>query len=155
MTAPTAARLESCQRRYRDLARQLAEIEWIASGSLALRADRCGKPNCACAADPTRRHGPYWHLTAKVDGKTVNKRLSEQEAHHYEQWIANDRAVRALLAEMRTVAAEAQALILAEERIRPRPAAAQQPFTWTPQSSLPTLKLNCPKHNAIRLSSPS
>ncbi|MGH9057139.1 MAG: DUF6788 family protein, partial [Acidimicrobiales bacterium] len=76
---------------------------------------RCGKANCACHNDPTRRHGPYWHFTAKVDGKTVNRRLSEREAHLYEQWIANDRAVHALLAEMRQVAAEAQALILAQD----------------------------------------
>ena len=84
---------------------------------------RCGKASCACRADPPRLHGPYWHFTAKVDGKTVNKRLTENEARLYERWIANDRTVRSLLAEMRTVAAEAQALILAEEssdRARPR-----------------------------------
>ncbi len=114
-TARQAQRLASYERRYRDLARQLSEIGYIASGSVASRAERCGKANCACAADPTRRHGPYWHFTAKVDGKTVNRRLSEREAHLYQQWIANDRAVRALLAEMRTVAAEAQALILAPD----------------------------------------
>ncbi len=115
MTAGNAERLASCERRYRDLARQLAEIGWIASGSLGLRADRCGKPNCACASDPARRHGPYWHLTAKVDGKTVNKRLREHEAQLYQQWITNDRTVRAVLAEMRTIAAEAQAIILADQ----------------------------------------
>jgi hypothetical protein len=115
MTAANAERLGSCERRYRDLARRLSEIGWIASGSLGLRADRCGKPNCACASDPARRHGPYWHLTAKVDGKTVNKRLREHEAQLYQQWIANDRTVRAVLAEMRAIAAEAQALILAEQ----------------------------------------
>ena len=115
MTATAARRLASCERGYRDLARQLSEIGWIASGSLALRADRCGKPNRACASDPARRHGAYWHLTAKVEGKTVNKRLSEQEAHLYQQWIANDRTVRAVLAEMRAIAAEAQAIMLADQ----------------------------------------
>ena len=110
----TAAQLASYERRYRDLARQLSEIGWIASGSVARRAERCGKANCACRSDPSRLHGPYWHFTAKVDGRTVNRRLPEREAHLYEQWIANDRAVRALLAEMRAIAAKAQALILAE-----------------------------------------
>lgn len=115
MTAANAERLASCERRYRDLARQLSEIGWIASGSLGLRADRCGKPNCACASDPARRHGPYWHLTSKVGGKTVNKRLREHEARLYQQWIANDRTVGAVLAEMRAIAAEAQAIILADQ----------------------------------------
>jgi hypothetical protein len=82
---------------------------------VALRYNRCGKTYCGCHADPPRLHGPYWHFTAKVDNKTVNKRLSAREARLYEQWIANDRTVRALLGEMRAVAAEAQALILAEE----------------------------------------
>ncbi|MGH9278922.1 MAG: DUF6788 family protein [Acidimicrobiales bacterium] len=130
MTATAAERQASCERRYRDLARQLSEIGWIASGSLALRADRCGKPNCACASDPARRHGPYWHLTAKVDGKTVNKRLSEHEAQLYQHWIANDRAVRAVLAEMRAIAAEAQALILADQA----PKGARDPRTPSPQT---------------------
>jgi len=120
MTTASSARLASYERRYRDLARQLAEIGWIASGSLARRLERCSKANCACHSDPARRHGPYWHFTAKVNGRTVNKRLSQQEAHLYEQWIANDRAVHALLTEMRALAGEAQALLLAEVGSDPR-----------------------------------
>ncbi len=111
------ARLASYEHRYRDLARQLSEIGWIASGSVAYRPERCGKSNCACRSDPARLHGPYWHFTAKVDGKTVNKRLSEREARLYQQWIANYRTVRALLGEMREIAAKAQALILAEDDV--------------------------------------
>jgi hypothetical protein len=121
MATASEARLASYERRYRDLARQLADIGYMASGSIAQRATSCGRANCACGADPPRLHGPYWHFTAKVDGKTVNKRLSEREARLYEQWIANDRTVRSLLAEMRDVAAEAQSLILAEEASEPAP----------------------------------
>jgi hypothetical protein len=123
MSTATERRLASYERRYRDLARRLSEIGYIASGSIAQRATRCGKDTCACSADPPRLHGPYWHFTAKVDGKTVNKRLSEREARLYEEWIANDRLARHLLAEMRTIAADAQALILTDEspeRGRPR-----------------------------------
>lgn len=115
MTTAGKQRLASYERRYRDLARQLAEVGWIASGSIAQRASRCGKAYCACRAEPPQLHGPYWHFTAKVDGKTVNKRLAEHEAHLYQEWIANDREVRSLLAQMRAIAAKAQALILAEE----------------------------------------
>lgn len=115
MTERDTARLAGYERRYRELAQKLSQIGWIASGSVARRAERCNKAYCACSTDPSRRHGPYWHFTAKVDGKTVNKRLSERDAHLYEEWIRNDRTVRALLAEMREVAAKAQALMLAEE----------------------------------------
>lgn len=124
MTQRAASGLASYERRYRELAQKLSEIGWIASGSVASRTERCGKAYCACHDDPERRHGPYWHFTAKVGGKTVNKRLSERDAHLYEEWIANDRTVRSLLSEMREVAAEAEALILAEapsERSGPSP----------------------------------
>ena len=124
MTKTSEARLASYERRYRELAQKLGEVGYIASGSVAERFNRCGKPYCACHGDPPRLHGPYWHFTAKVDGKTVNKRLTEHEARLYQHWIANDRHARSLLAEMRVVAAKAEAIILAEEppdRSRPGP----------------------------------
>ena len=115
MNKQTAARLDGYERRYRALARQLADIGYIAAGSVAPRYNRCGKPNCACHAEPPRLHGPYWHWTAKVDGKTVNRRLSPREAELYNEWIANDRRARALLAQMRQLAAKATGLILKED----------------------------------------
>jgi hypothetical protein len=113
------AALASHERRYRELASELAGIGYIASGSLAQRYTRCGKPTCRCRADPPRLHGPYWHWSAKVEGKTLNKRLTEREARLYLEWIANDRKARSLLAEMRAVAAEAAALIIAESADQP------------------------------------
>jgi hypothetical protein len=114
----TATRLDSYERRYRALAQQLADIGYIAAGSIAPRYNRCGKTNCACHADPPRLHGPYWHWTAKVDGKTVNRRLTPREAELYTEWISNDRRARALLADMREVAAKATGLILQEDTKR-------------------------------------
>ena len=110
----TASRLDAYQRRYRDLAAQLAGIGYIAQGTLAPRFNRCGKANCACHDDPPRLHGPYWHFTAKVDGKTVNRRLTSRQAELYNQWIANDRQARALLTKMRDIAAKAGELLLEE-----------------------------------------
>ena len=116
MNKRTQARLNAYQRRYRTLAKQLADVGYITSGSVASRYNQCGKPNCACHNDPPTLHGPYWQWTAKVDGKTVNRRLTEQQAVLYNEWIANDRHVRALLAQMRAVAAKAAELILAENQ---------------------------------------
>jgi hypothetical protein len=108
----TVARLDAYERRYRQLARQLADIGYIASGSVAPRFNRCGKANCACHADPPKLHGPYWQWTAKADGKTINRRLTQREAELYSEWISNDRQARALLAQMRETAAKAAQLIL-------------------------------------------
>jgi uncharacterized protein DUF6788 len=110
-------RLASYERRYRALANELADIGYIAQGSLAPRFTRCGRPTCACAEDPPKLHGPYWHWSTKVNGKTVNRRLSAREAELYTQWIENDRRARELLTKMREVAAQATALILEEEGV--------------------------------------
>jgi hypothetical protein len=107
--------LEGYERRYRELAHELADIGYISPGSLAPRFTRCGKPNCACQADPPKLHGPYWHWSTKVNGKTVNRRLSEREAQLYAQWIDNDRQAHDLLAKMREIAAQATALILQDD----------------------------------------
>lgn len=49
-----------------------------------------------------------------MGGKTVNRRLTPSEAALYSEWIGNDRQVRALIAEMREVAAKAQQILLEE-----------------------------------------
>jgi hypothetical protein len=41
---------------------------------------KCGKGRCACASDPSKRHGPYFELTYKANGKTVNVKLSPEAA---------------------------------------------------------------------------
>ena len=38
-------------------------------GSLVERVRRCGRPNCACAQDPRRRHGGTF-LTVQLGGRT-------------------------------------------------------------------------------------
>jgi hypothetical protein len=49
-----------------------------------------------------------------VNGKTVTRRLTAREAQLYQEWIANDRRIRALLAQIRKVDAKASELILKE-----------------------------------------
>ncbi|HEX3793465.1 MAG TPA: DUF6788 family protein [Acidimicrobiales bacterium] len=111
-TKRTTQRLERYEHHYRELATELADIGYIVPGSLAPRFTRCGKPHCTCAADPPKLHGPYWHWSTKVDGKTVNRRLNDREAALYSEWIDNDRKARELLAKMREVAAKAAQLLI-------------------------------------------
>jgi hypothetical protein len=112
MARSTAAQLAAYERSYRQLAERITDIGYIAAGSITHRYTRCGTPSCRCHADPPQPHGPYWQWTAKIDGKTVTRRLSETEARHYQQWIDNDRQLRALIERMRAVAAKATELIM-------------------------------------------
>jgi len=119
MTHSTSRQLLTLQRRYRALAAQLADVGYIAAGSITHRRTRCGNPNCRCRADPPQMHGPYWQWTAKVDGKTLTRRLSQTEAELYQGWIDNDRQLRAITAHMREVASEATELILKQAKSPP------------------------------------
>jgi alkanesulfonate monooxygenase SsuD/methylene tetrahydromethanopterin reductase-like flavin-dependent oxidoreductase (luciferase family) len=103
------------EQRYRELLDEIGEIGFIRSGSVAERFNYCGKRGCRCHADPPQPHGPYWQWTAKVGGKTVNRRLSAREAERYQEWIGNDRKLRALIDELREVAEAATNLILEAE----------------------------------------
>ena len=116
MAGTTAQRLAGHQRRYRDLAAQIAELGYISAGSLTHRHTRCANLNCRCRADPPQLHGPYWQWTAKINGKTVTRRLDDTQAALYQEWIANDRRLRDLINQMRDVAAEATQLIMDEAR---------------------------------------
>lgn len=107
-------RLEEYNERHRDLAAQIAQIGIIAAGSVTRRFTRCTSVGCRCNADPPTPHGPYWQWTAKVNGKTVTKRLTAQEAALYREWIGNDRRIRALLDQIRKVDAKAAELLLKE-----------------------------------------
>lgn len=108
--------LADYERRYKELLEALGGIGFVRPGSVAPRYNYCGKPNCRCHADPPQPHGPYFQWTAKVDGKTVNRRLSPREAELYREWIANDRRLRAMIDELRAVAAEATDFIIEHAR---------------------------------------
>lgn len=42
----------------------------MVQGSLSELTRQCGDPVCACAHDPTRRHGPHLYLKFTAAGKT-------------------------------------------------------------------------------------
>ncbi|MHB2028285.1 MAG: DUF6788 family protein [Acidimicrobiales bacterium] len=107
-------RLAKLEQRHRELATQISEVGIIAAGSVTRRYTRCTSVRRRCSIDPPTAHGPYWQWTTKVNGKIVTRRLSALEAQLYQEWIGNDRRIRTLLAQIRTVDEKAAALILRE-----------------------------------------
>jgi hypothetical protein len=115
MNQRVATRLATYEHQYRSLAQELSGIGFIVAGSVALRPNTCGKSGCRCHGDPPQPHGPYWQWTAKVEGRTVNRRLTDREAELYKKWIANDRHMREVVAKMREIAAKATDLLLEQD----------------------------------------
>lgn len=82
----------------RGIAQAISEIDGALPGSVVVRHMRCGKPGCACKADPPALHGPYIQWTRTVDGKTVTKFLSEDQLARYQPWFDNARRLKELIA---------------------------------------------------------
>lgn len=114
MARSSIEKLAEYEQRYRELAAQLPTIGLIHSGSVTRRYTHCANPGCKCHAEPPQPHGPYYQWTAKVNGTTVTRRLSEAEATLYQEWIANDRRLQRLIQQMREVATNVAALKLKE-----------------------------------------
>ena len=109
----------------------LGQIGFALPGTITIRRARCGKPRCACAADPPALHGPYIQWTRTVHGKTVTRLLSPAQYQAYAPWFASARPLRALTAEL-------QALSLAE-MARAEGWATITPGTPAPPRTCPVL----------------
>ncbi|HLB86485.1 MAG TPA: DUF6788 family protein [Terriglobales bacterium] len=75
----------------------LTQIGFFCKGTVLKRMMKCGKAQCACASDATKRHGPYYELTYKANGKTVNVKLSPQAAPLYKAAAQQYRKLKTLL----------------------------------------------------------
>ena len=95
------------------IAAQLAAAGFALPGTLTVRAYACGKPNCRCHADPPRLHGPYAEWTRKIGGKTITRRLTQDQYQAYRPWFDASHTLRALLAEL-----EALSLDIIEDELR-------------------------------------
>ena len=81
---------------------ELAETRFALPGTLARRFMRCGKENCRCKAEPPALHGPYFHWTRTVAGKTVTRTLTPDQAARYQPWFDNARQLREHLSDLET-----------------------------------------------------
>jgi hypothetical protein len=87
----------------------LAQISFALPGSVVTRHARCGKPRCACKADPPALHGPYIQWTRTVGGKTVTRQLTPAQYQAYAPWFDNARRLRALAAELEAISLQEMA----------------------------------------------
>ena len=91
------ASLERHTQRFLEIRRDLERIAYFCKGTVLKRMMKCGKAQCACASDSTKRHGPYFELTYKASGKTVNVKLSTQAAPPYKAAAQQYRKLKTLL----------------------------------------------------------
>ena len=107
--------LTALEARYRALAAELAEIGFVARGSVISATTTCSSKGCRCQTDPARRHGPYWQWSRSSGGTSRTRRLSEAEARLYQDWIANRRRAEAILDELEALSVQAVDYVLDRE----------------------------------------
>jgi hypothetical protein len=80
---------EATQRRRRQLREQLRalSVEPLMRGTVVERLRRCGRTNCACAREPSARHGGKF-LTVHLDGRTQAIHLRPEDETGVRQAIA-------------------------------------------------------------------
>lgn len=91
----------------RGLAEELGKIDGLLPGSVVVRRMGCGKPGCACKADPPALHGPYIQWTRTVKGKTVSRFLSKEQLARYQPWFDNARRLKELAAKLEVASVHA------------------------------------------------
>jgi len=89
------------------IAASLGEIGFALPGSLVWRTTACGKAGCRCQADPPALHGPYLTWTRSVNGKTVTRKISENQQARYQAWFDNARELRRLVTDLETLSLRA------------------------------------------------
>ena len=114
MTGQDNNTVQALRARRAELAATIAGIGFTATGTVLQVRTVCGSPGCACHAGPGKRHGPYWQHTSKIRNKTVTRRLTPAQAALYQEWIANERALRDLLAQMQQISDQARDLLLTD-----------------------------------------
>ena len=80
--------------RVREIAAQLGEAKRMRRGSVTERRVKCSKEGCPCADNADARHGPYVSLTRAVDGKTMSRLLSKEQAKVVREQIDAGRVFR-------------------------------------------------------------
>ena len=103
IVSPAPDQRADARRIARELARALAQTDFVLPGTITERMTRCGHANCRCHADPPRLHGPYHQWTRKVAGKTVTRILSDEQLADYSPWLGNQRRLRSLVTELETL----------------------------------------------------
>jgi hypothetical protein len=95
--------------RFRRARQQLRQLGYFLKGTVSQRMMKCGHPTCACHRDASRRHGPYFEWTYKVQGRTVNVKLSPQAAPLYQAATQQHRKLKVTLARMERLSQKAVA----------------------------------------------
>jgi hypothetical protein len=69
------------------LVNEISRPQPMRRATLTKRFMKCNKPGCACAHDESARHGPYYSLTQRVEGRTRTRYIQPEQVEQVERQI--------------------------------------------------------------------
>lgn len=63
-------------------------------GCVSTAMSTCGKPQCACKAQPPKLHGVYYRWTGLINGKPTTRTLTKAQAQECQRRIKNYRKLQ-------------------------------------------------------------
>lgn len=106
-------KLRTYNHEYEKTKKLIQKVGFIADGSLTKSYSRCGKINCRCQKHKKYRHGPYYQLTWKKNGKTVTRYLSNETAQLYQEYFDNRQYLKNIISKMSCISLKARKCIFA------------------------------------------
>jgi len=97
---PKHSKATNYQQKFELLKKRILDVGFVAEGSLVKRFLTCGNPLCHCHNNPDERHGPYFQMTWKRNGKTISKFIPPKLVPMYKQWINNKKTLNGILKEI-------------------------------------------------------
>jgi hypothetical protein len=93
--------MTNAERKIQRIKQQIFKLGHILPGRISQQYNICGKANCQCK-DPKHpiKHGPYYHLSFSIGGKTSSMFLKEEQLSEAERWIHNYKELKDLVIQL-------------------------------------------------------
>lgn len=94
-------RMTSKEREYRSKLKPYISYQELLKGSLSVRRQKCGKPNCKCAKTSYRHICLY--LIRRKDGKFEQLFIPKDKEELVRQWVNNYRKVQEMIEKISSI----------------------------------------------------
>jgi hypothetical protein len=116
MPPSTERQLARLKARYHLKARELADVGFMMKGSIVERFLTCGSPGCHCHTDASQRHGPYWQLNDRRNGKAFTRFLAPGQLARFTEWSENSKRFEEIVSEMLDISRQTDEILAEQER---------------------------------------
>lgn len=89
------------KKKIKEIKKEIMNIESFRAGSLSQQYNVCGKENCKCKdTENPIKHGPYYHLSYRINGKHSTKFVKEHQVQTVKNEIENHQRLKVLIKEL-------------------------------------------------------